>query len=181
MSHSHVLYYDVLMWDQPVHAVVTPLPPVLRGSQVEQQRGPLLKGKFPGTSAHVVKFRNGLDLLQFCMATVTENLLHSWLLPGVGRSLELGYSPSSLVLGPLSTSSRVPGSLWGLSLDGGEAEFRKTKWLPPLAGKQTSTPSKGHIKSSFSILTSTPRRQPCTFHKRDLPTHAGWERSTHGG
>lgn len=86
MSHSHVLNHDVLMWDQPVHAVVTPLPPVLRGSQVEQQRGSLLKGKFSGTSAHVVKFRNGLDLLQFCLATATENILHSWLLRGVGRS-----------------------------------------------------------------------------------------------
>lgn len=120
MSHSHVLYHDVLMWDQPVHAVVTPLPPVLGGSQVEQQRGPLLEGKFSGTSAHVVKLRNGLDLLQFCIATATGNILHPGLLRRRRPQPELGHSPSSLVLGPLSTSSRVPGSLWGLSLNGGK-------------------------------------------------------------
>lgn len=87
MSHSHVLYHNVLMWDQAVYTVMTPLPPVLRGSQVQQQRGPLLKGKFSRTSAHVVKFCYGLDLLHFCIATVTENILQFWLFCGLGRSL----------------------------------------------------------------------------------------------
>lgn len=63
------------MWDQPVDGVVSPLPPVLRGSQVEQQRRPLLKGEFSRTSAHVVKFRYGLDLLRFCITSVKEKML----------------------------------------------------------------------------------------------------------
>lgn len=33
--YSHVLYNNVLMWNQPVHTVMSALPPVLRGSQVE--------------------------------------------------------------------------------------------------------------------------------------------------
>lgn len=140
MSHSHVLYHDVLMWDQPVDAVMTPLPPVLRGSQVEQQWGPLLKGKFSRTSAHVVKFCNGLDLLQFCTATVTENILHFWLLRRPRPQPELGYSPSSLVLGPLSTSSRVPGSLWGLSLNGG-------KW-----SQKNKMVASAHRKADFNTI-----------------------------
>lgn len=34
-SYSHVLYHNVLMWNQPIHTVMSALPPVLRGSQVE--------------------------------------------------------------------------------------------------------------------------------------------------
>lgn len=36
-SHSHVLYNYVLMWDEPIHAVVTTLPPVLGGAVVQEQ------------------------------------------------------------------------------------------------------------------------------------------------
>lgn len=127
VSHSHVLDHDVLMWDQPVDGVVSPLPPVLRGSQVEQQRRPLLKGKFSRTSAHVVKFRYGLDLLRFCITSVKEKILRYRLFRGHEQPPALRYSPSSLVLGPLSTSSRAPGSLWGLSLNGGTQSQERLK------------------------------------------------------
>lgn len=163
------------MWDQPVYSVVSPLPPVLRGSQVEQQRRPLLKGKFSRTSAHVVKFGYGLDLLQFCIAGMKESVLHSRPLRGRGRPPALRYSPSSLVLGPLSTSSRAPGSLWGLSLDGGTWRQKR------LEGNITTTESNRHFCRSFDILTSTPPHQPCTFHRRGLLTRAEWEISTRGG
>lgn len=165
------------MWDQPVYSVVSPLPPVLRGSQVEQQRRPLLKGKFSRTSAHVVKFRYGLDLLQFCIVGMKERILQNFteFFCGSVRQPALGYWPSSLVLGPLSTSSRAPGSLWGLSLNGGTWRQKR------LEGNNITTESNRHFCRSFDILTSTPPHQPCTFHTRGLLTRAEWEISTRGG
>lgn len=77
-SYSHVLYHNVLMWNQTVDAVMSALPPVLRGSQVEQQRGSLLKGKLSRTSAHVVKLCDGLDLLQLCSAKNVTCNTNEW-------------------------------------------------------------------------------------------------------
>lgn len=179
MSHSHVLYHDVLMWDQPVYTVMTALPPVLRGSQVEKQRGPLLKGKFSRTSAHVVKFCYGLDLLQFCIATVTENILHFGLFRGLGRSLSSVSHLHHWCWVRCLPHPEFPAHCGGFHWTEGR-EVRKTKWSPQLTGNHISE-SNGHVKRSFNILTSSLHRQPCTFHKQDLPVRAGWEISTHGG
>lgn len=172
MSHSHVLHHDVLMWDQPVYTIMTALPPVLRGSQVEQQWGPLLKGKFSRTSAHIVKFCYGLDLLQFCIATVTENILHFWLFHGLGHSLSsvthLHHWCWVHCLPHPEFLAHCGGFHWTEGCG-----VRKTKWWPQLTGNHISAESNGHIKRSFNILTSTLHLQPCTFHKQDLPTHAG--------
>lgn len=62
------------MWDQPIHAVVPALPPVLRGSQVQQQRRSFLKRQLPRTSAHVVEFGDGLNGFELCS---TENTMGS--------------------------------------------------------------------------------------------------------
>lgn len=66
MRHSQVLDDDVLMRDQAVHAVVAPLPPVLRRAVIQEQRGSLFERKLPGSATHVVEFGNGLDLLNLC-------------------------------------------------------------------------------------------------------------------
>lgn len=63
--HLRVLHHDVLVRDEAVDAVVPPLPPVVGGALVEQQRGPLLEGQLPGRPAHVVKPGYGLDGLAF--------------------------------------------------------------------------------------------------------------------
>lgn len=60
--YSHVLHYNVLMWDQTVHTVMAALPPVLRGSVIQKKRSPLLEGQLPGTTPYVVKLGNSLDL-----------------------------------------------------------------------------------------------------------------------
>lgn len=117
---------------------MSPFPPVLRSSQVEQQRGSLLKGQLSWTSAHVVKFGYGFNLLQFCHMKKDQRKSHYFLCQLLNIQLlssqwidVFADSPSSLVLGPvpLSISSRAPGSLWGLSLERGDAEkeMKKTK------------------------------------------------------
>lgn len=135
-SNLHVLYHNVLMWDQPIHTIMSPFPPVLRSSQVEQQRGSLLKGQLSWTSAHVVKFGYGFDLLQFCHMKKDQRKSHYFLCQLLNIQLlssqwidVFADSPSSLVLGPvpLSISSRAPGSLWGLSLERGDAEKEMKK------------------------------------------------------
>lgn len=65
-SYSHVLHHNILVWNQPVHTVMSSLPPVLRSSQVEEQRRPLLEGQLSRTSAHVIKLGYRFDLLQLC-------------------------------------------------------------------------------------------------------------------
>lgn len=129
VSHSHVLHHNVTVWNQPVHPVMSALPPVLRGSQVEQQRGSLLEGQLSRSAANVVKLCDGLDLLQLWNTKTQESTTQRNVTESSLRLLQLLKvrlvslqcdSPSSLVLGPvpLSTSSRAPGSLWGLSLNG---------------------------------------------------------------
>lgn len=54
------------MWDQAVHAVVASLPPVLRRTVIQEQRGSLFERKLPGSATYVVKFGDGLDLLNLC-------------------------------------------------------------------------------------------------------------------
>lgn len=114
-SDSHVLHHNVLMWNQTVHPVVPTLPPVFRGPQVQQQGGSLLERQLSGAAAHVVKFGYGLDLFHLCNGTV---YCYRYCLLTLTYSITVRDSPSSLVFGPvpLSTSSRAPGSLWGLSL-----------------------------------------------------------------
>lgn len=130
------------MWDQPIHTVMPALPPVLRGSQVQQQRRSLLKGQLPRTSAHVVKFGDGLDRLKLCSTKNTlelgwTNLITSSISSRLrscdldSLSIAFGVWPSSLVFGPvpLSMSSRVPGSLWGLSLHRQEGTLKvRAEW-----------------------------------------------------
>ena len=65
-QHSHVLHHDVLVRHQAVDAVVSPLPPVLRGPLVQQQRRPLLEGELAGWAPHVVELGDGFDGLTLC-------------------------------------------------------------------------------------------------------------------
>lgn len=150
MSHSHVLYHNVLMWDQPVYTVMTALPPVLRGSQVEQQRRPLLKGKFSRTSAHVVKFCYGLDLLQFCITTVTENFLHLQLFRGLGSSLSLVTHLHHWYWVRCLPHPEFPAHCGGFHWTEGRG-VRKTKWSPQLTRNHISTESNG-VSASLPVL-----------------------------
>lgn len=61
-----VLHHDVLMRDQAIDAVVPPLPPVLRRSVIEKQRGSFLEGQLPGSASSVIKLSDGLDLFDLC-------------------------------------------------------------------------------------------------------------------
>lgn len=84
VSYLHVLYHNVLMGDQPIHTIMSALPPVLRGSQVEQQRGSFLEGKLSRTSADIVKPCDGLYQLQLCnIESVLIHLVLSWFAPTV--------------------------------------------------------------------------------------------------
>lgn len=51
------------MRDQAVHAIVASLPPVLGGTVIQKQRSSLFERKLSGSATHVVKFGDGLDLL----------------------------------------------------------------------------------------------------------------------
>lgn len=51
------------MRDQAIHSVVASLPPVLGRTVIQEQRGSLFERKLPGSATHVVKFGDGLDLL----------------------------------------------------------------------------------------------------------------------
>lgn len=66
VRHSQVLHHDVLVGDEAVNAVVSSLPPILRGPVVEQQRRALLEGQLPRGPARVVKLGDGFNLLHFC-------------------------------------------------------------------------------------------------------------------
>ncbi|TNN85635.1 hypothetical protein EYF80_004268 [Liparis tanakae] len=46
---NKVLDYNVLMWDEAIHTVVTSLPPVFRCSVIQKQRGSLFEGQLPGS------------------------------------------------------------------------------------------------------------------------------------
>lgn len=165
-SYSQVLHHDVLVRDEAVHAVVTPLPPVLRGPQVQQERGSLLEGQLPRTPAHVVELGDGLNLLHFCATKDTKPpalrqpsgsmRLVSCTGPDCAQN-----SPSSLVLGPLSTSSRAPGSLWGLSLRRKKHTEKQTCEL-----MSEAAPTGGFCSSCCSSSTDLGRDQGKEFQQR---------------
>ena len=61
VSVVHVLDHDVLVRHQPLHSVVSPLPPVVRGPLVQEEGGALLERELPIGPPGVVEASHGLD------------------------------------------------------------------------------------------------------------------------
>lgn len=56
-----LLNNDVLVRHQTIHSVVPPLPPVLRGSVEEHERGAFFERQLPTRAARVVELGDGFD------------------------------------------------------------------------------------------------------------------------
>lgn len=76
--YVQVLYYNILMRDEAIHAVVAAFPPVFRCSVIQKERCPLLEWQLPGTTAHVVKLSDGLNLLNLWNTQTSEAMSKKW-------------------------------------------------------------------------------------------------------
>ena len=147
-THSHVLYNYVLMWDEPIHAVVATLPPVLGGSVIQQQWGSLLEGQLPRGPPHVVKLGDGLDLLHFWKESKGKRIHEN--------SRRQPRSLSQRALAPWGSADSVPGEgsmSWGSGYWALGSDPLPVLW--PQAGHLTSQNGKWGWNTT-SLLSTAP-------------------------